>query len=218
MTITDPVLARTADTVATPPGAPADVVTPSSGDADEQRPQRANARRNYETLVVAARETFAEDGVSASLEAIARRAQVGIGTLYRHFPTRQHLFDSVYSHEVERLCHAADDVGELPPWDALAAWLHHYIGFAATKRALTEVLVRDSDFFRSRLAAIYAAGGPLLEQAQQAGLARDDVGIDDVMRLISGVAVIQCPTPDQRERIFQLALDGLRTRGPVSSP
>jgi AcrR family transcriptional regulator len=77
-----------------------------------RRPKRADARRNYETLISAAREAFAEDGVSASLEDIARRAQVGIGTLYRHFPTRQDLFESVYVDEVEALCRTADDLYE----------------------------------------------------------------------------------------------------------
>src|SRR5438270_13729060 len=99
------------------------------------RPQRADARRNYEKLISAAREAFAEDGTSASLEDIARRAQVGIGTLYRHFPTRQDLLEAAYVDEVEAICRSAGDLAGLPPWDALVAWLHRFVRFAATKRA-----------------------------------------------------------------------------------
>ncbi|WP_243420777.1 helix-turn-helix domain-containing protein [Micromonospora globispora] len=86
-----------------------------------RRPKRADARRNYEALVAAAREAFGERGTSASLEEIARRAQVGIGTLYRHFPTRQELLEAVYVDEVEALCRSAAELADLPPWDAFVA-------------------------------------------------------------------------------------------------
>src|SRR5262245_58081531 len=87
-----------------------------------RRPKRADARRNYEKLVVAAREAFAEDGTAASLEDIARRAGVGIGTLYRHFPTRQDLLEAAYVEEVEAISRSAEDLAELPPWEALVVW------------------------------------------------------------------------------------------------
>ena len=160
-----------------------------------RRPQRADARRNYEKLVAAAREAFAEDGASASLEDIARRAQVGIGTLYRHFPTRQDLLEAVYVDEVEAICRSAADLADLPPWDALVAWLHRFVGFAATKRALAEELLayldRDAEVFRSCRAAFYAAGEPLLERAQAAGAARADANFIDIARLLGGIASIQ---------------------------
>src|SRR5215217_7437346 len=89
-----------------------------------ERPKRADARRNYDKLIAAARDAFAELGTSASLEEIARRAGVGIGTLYRHFPSRQDLLEAVYVEEVEEVCQSAEELGELPPWEALAAWLH----------------------------------------------------------------------------------------------
>src|SRR5271155_3311653 len=98
--------------------------TDSIPDLLAQRPQRADARRNYEKLIAVARETFATEGVSASLEEIARQAGVGIGTLYRHFPTRQDLFESVYADDVEAVCRSAEEVADLEPWAALTTWLH----------------------------------------------------------------------------------------------
>src|SRR5437868_12377772 len=109
-----------------------------------QRPKRADARRNYDKLVAAARGVFAEDGTSAPLEDVAERAGVGIGTLYRHFPTRQALLEAVYASEVEAIAQAAADLADLEPWDALTRWLRQYVGFAATKRALTEALLETA--------------------------------------------------------------------------
>ena len=134
-----------------------------------RRPHRADARRNFDALLAAAREAFAENGAEASLEDIARRAGVGIGTLYRNFPTRQDLFDTVYVGEVEALCRAAEEVAGLPPWEALVVWLRRFVAYSATKRAISEALNRDSEMFRSCRAAMYAAGEPLLVRAQEAG-------------------------------------------------
>ena len=128
-----------------------------------QRPMRADARRNYEKLVAAARAAFTADGTSVPLEDVADRAGVGIGTLYRHFPTRQALLEAVYVDEVEAMARAAADLSELPPWDALSQWLHQYVGFAATKRALTEALLEaapDSDVLLSCRTAINCASAP----------------------------------------------------------
>jgi AcrR family transcriptional regulator len=183
-----------------------------------RRPKRADARRNYEALISAAREAFAEDGISASLEDIARRAQVGIGTLYRHFPTRQDLFESVYVDEVEALCRTADDLADLPPWDALVGWLHRFVRYTATKRALAEALNRDSGLFRTCRTEVYAAGEPLLKRAQQAGMARSDTSFDDVLRLLSGITMIHFAEPGQLERVLGLAFDGLRHRPPAPTP
>jgi AcrR family transcriptional regulator len=183
------------------------------------RPQRADARRNYEKLILAAREAFAEEGTSASLEDIARRAGVGIGTLYRHFPTRQDVFESVYVDEVEGLCRAANELPtDLSPWDALEAWLHRFVLYAATKRALAETLNHDSEVFLSCRGEVYAAGEPLLRRAQEAGAARPDTSFDDVVRLISGITMIHFSEPDQIERILGMALDGLRYQEPRTGP
>src|ERR671923_2811080 len=105
-----------------------------------KRPKRADARRNYDKLIAAGREAFTERDRSASLEDIARRAGVGIGTLYRHFPTRTDLIEAVYVEEVEALCRSADDLSDEAPWDALVGWLHRFIGYVATKHALAEEL------------------------------------------------------------------------------
>jgi AcrR family transcriptional regulator len=177
------------------------------------RPQRADARRNYEKLVSAAREVFAQDGTSASLEDIARRAQVGIGTLYRHFPTRQHLLEAVYLDEVEAICRSAAGLADLAPWDALEAWLREFVGFAATKRALAQEMLAtigsDAEVFRTCREAISAAGDELLGRAQAAGVVRADANFMDIGRLLGGIASIQSD-PEQIERILEIVLDGLR--------
>ena len=178
-----------------------------------QRPQRADARRNYEKVVTAAREAFAEGGASTSLEEIARRAQVGIGTLYRHFPTRQHLLEAVYLDEVEAICRSAADLADLAPWDALVAWLRQFVGFAATKRALAQEMLAtigsDAEVFRTCRGAIATAGDGLLERAQAAGSVRPDANFTDIGRLLGGIASIQSD-PEQIERILDIVLDGLR--------
>ena len=181
-----------------------------------RRPKRADARRNYDKLIAAAREAFTERDRSASLEDIARRANVGIGTLYRHFPTRTDLIEAVYVEEVGALCRSADDLSDAPPWDALVGWLHRFIGYVATKHALAEELFavadRDSEVFKSCRGAFYAAGEPLLRRAQEAGAVRPDVSIDDVVKMVGGIAKIQGTDPETVDRILSVALDGLRYR------
>jgi AcrR family transcriptional regulator len=183
-----------------------------------QRPKRADALRNYEKLIAAAREAFAGGGSSTSLEEIARRAEVGIGTLYRHFPTRQDLLEAVYVEEVEGLCRSAADLAELPPWDALIAWLHRFVGYLATKRALAEELLayldRDAAFFRGCRRAFQSAGGPLFARAQAAGVVRPDASFDEVIQMVSGIAKIPGADAAQIDRILDVALDGLRYRSP----
>ncbi|MCU1392694.1 MAG: transcriptional regulator TetR family [Ilumatobacteraceae bacterium] len=177
-----------------------------------RKPQRADARRNFESLLDAARAAFAENGSATSLEDIARRAQVGIGTLYRHFPTRQDLFESVYVAEVEDLCRSAADFVDLPPWDALVAWLHRFVPYMATKRALAEELVYGSELFTSCRCAIVATGEPMLQRAQHAGTARPDTDFDDVLRLVSGITLLHGVSADQLVRVLDMALDGVRAR------
>src|SRR5689334_13276238 len=94
-----------------------------------RRPQRADARRNFDALLAAARETFAQSSADASLEEIARRAGVGIGTLYRNFPTPRDLFEAVYVEEINQLAVAAVAVAELPPWEALRTWLERFVQY-----------------------------------------------------------------------------------------
>jgi AcrR family transcriptional regulator len=189
--------------------------TPAT-DVLTERPKRADARRNEEKLVAAAREAFAEHGVDTSLEDIARRAEVGIGTLYRHFPTRPALLEAVYLDEVEAICRSADDLAGLEPWHALTGWLRRYAGFAATKRALFDELLpyigQDAEVFKSCKTAIRSTGDALLRRAQEAGAVRPDVTFMDVARMVGGIATIRPAEPAEIERILDVALDGLRPR------
>jgi AcrR family transcriptional regulator len=184
----------------------------------QARPKRADARRNYEKVVAAARDAFAEGGTATSLEEIARRAQVGIGTLYRHFPSRQALLEAVYVDEVKGLCRSAVDLAELPPWEALVGWLHRFVAYLATKQALAQELLnyvdRDAELFQSCRAALWAAGGPLLERAQQARVVRGDTDLSEVIQMVGGIAKIQASAPDQIDHILDIALDGLRYQPP----
>ena len=177
-----------------------------------RRPQRADARRNFDALLDAAREVFAEDGANASLEDIARRAGVGIGTLYRNFPTRQDLFETVYVDEVEALARKAEELADLDPWDALVAWLRRFVGYATTKRAIYEALNRDSAMFASCRQIMYGAGRPLLERAQKAGKARSDVSFEDVLHLVNGVSGANFVDEAQRDRVLLMALDGVKAQ------
>ena len=186
-------------------------------EAERSRPMRADARRNYEKVLAAARDAFAAGGSATSLEEIARRAEVGIGTLYRHFPTRQALLEAVYVGEVEELGRSATELADLPPWDALVGWLHRFVAYLATKQALAQELFnyvdRDSELFRSCRATMWAAGEPLLERAQQAHVARADTDLTEVIQMVGGIAKIQTSEPGQIDHILDMALDGLRYRG-----
>jgi AcrR family transcriptional regulator len=180
-----------------------------------ERPKRADARRNYEKLLRAAGDAFENDGTAASLEDIARRAEVGIGTLYRHFPTRQALLEAVYVDEVEEISAKASQLSDLDPWDALTTWLRQFVRYAATKRALMEELTNtdaESPVFVACRSAITTAGEMLLQRAQDAGQVRQDTTFGDVGRMVSGIAAIRAADPGQIERILDMALDGLRAR------
>jgi AcrR family transcriptional regulator len=182
-----------------------------------RRPKRADALRNYEKLVAAGREAFTEADRSASLEDIARRAGVGIGTLYRHFPTRTDLVQAIYVDEVEALSRSAAELAGLEPWEALTSWLERFVGYVATKQALAEELFAVADEERQAVFAgcrsmLYGAGEPLLRRAQDAGIVRSDVSIEEVIRLVAGIAKIPADNPEDVQRVLAVALDGLRYR------
>ena len=192
------------------------IVSGSDTGITARRPMRADARRNYEKLLAVAREAFAENN-AVTLEEIARRAQVGIGTLYRHFPSRPALLEGIYVDQVEELCSSARELGAtMQPWEALVEWLHRYVGYVGTKRALAEELTESigqpSEVFRSCREMLFGEGEPLLARAQEAGLARKDVSIDDALRLVSGITMMKFAEPGQMERVVDIALDGLRAR------
>jgi AcrR family transcriptional regulator len=175
--------------------------------------QRADAVRNREKLLDAALDTFAEAGTNASLEAIAKRAGVGIGTLYRHFPTRDALVEAAYRSEVDHLCAAADELlAEHPPDAALAEWTERWIGYTATKRgmadALNAVVAGGSAVRAETRTQIVAAIERMLQAGIAAGTLRADLTADDVMRALG--AVWQVTDPEQARRLLRLLMDGLR--------
>ena len=184
------------------------------------RQLRADARINHDKLVAAARALFTEKSTSAPLEEVAERAGVGIGTLYRHFPTRQALLEAVYIDEVEAMARSAADLAQLPPWEALSEWLHQYVGFAATKRALNEALMETdpgSDVLLTCRTALASAGTALVERAQREGVVRKDTQFADVVRMVGAIAMVPTEDPEQKTRLLELALDGLRYRSEDTS-
>ena len=193
-------------------------VTGTRAQAGEPRPMRADAQRNYARLLEAASGAFAEHGADdVSLEEIARRASVGIGTLYRHFPTRQALLEAVYIDQVESLSARARELLRAEsPADALAEWLRAMMKFSSTKRNMTTALLAtlgtDSELLSSCAKEIKGAAESLIARAQQAGVVRADADARDVIRLVHAVniATEKAPDPGQADRMLALILDGLR--------
>jgi len=180
---------------------------------------RADAQRNYQRLLSAAVATFAEHGADdVSLEEIARRAGVGIGTLYRHFPTRQALLEAVYRDQVEALRARADELLESDsPADAVESWLRALMAFSSTKHSLSSALLatlgKDSDLLSTCSKVICDGADAVLARAKEAGSVRPDADARDVIRLVHAVnlASQHAPAdPGQRDRLLGLILDGLR--------
>ena len=173
---------------------------------------RADARRNYQRLLAAAGEAFAERGADdVSLEEIARRAGVGIGTLYRHFPTRQALLEAVYRDQVDALeVRVAELLQSDSPGAALADWLAALMAFGKAKRSLTTAML-DSELLSSCKEFLHGATDALLARAQQAGAVRADVRGADVMRLTHAVSLAADlgQDPGQAERMLALVLGGV---------
>ncbi|AZO07630.1 MAG: TetR family transcriptional regulator [Mesorhizobium sp.] len=193
------------------------MIAEATRDAPAPKPLRADAQRNRDRLVEVAAQMFASDGVDASLEEIAKRAGVGIGTLYRHFPTREHLVEVVYRREVEGLCHAADELAHEHPADvALELWMQRFVDYIATKRGLATslrlLLTANSTLFSDTSGRVSGAMRSLVQAAAAAGKIRADVDASDVMHALGGI--YSAPnTPDWRERsgrLVKLLMDGLR--------
>ena len=162
---------------------------------------------------------FSAGGAEASLEAVARTAGVGIGTLYRHFPTREALFEAVYRHEVQQLADLAEQLRkEKRPIEALRQWMHSIVKFVATKKGMSSALAlaiaKDSDLVSDSSDRLTRAIGSLLEQAIEAGEIRGDVSAEDLLRTVVGM----CYTHDQPGwqknvlRLVDVFIDGLRNR------
>lgn len=183
------------------------------------RPMRADARRNYERLITTAKAAFREQGADASLDDIAKRAGVGPGTLYRHFPHRDALLAAVIGDSVDALHARARELLEADdPDEALAEWLRAAVAHAGTYRGLAASLMSSMYDEGSPLHAscegMHAAGGQLLDRAQRLGRVRPEVNAADLFEIIAAVAWAGERAPagrDAGERLLPLVLDGLRT-------
>jgi AcrR family transcriptional regulator len=181
---------------------------------EPDRPMRADARRNYGRLVVAARKVFTEEGGQASMEAIAREAGVGIGTLYRHFPKRIDVVEAVYRTDVEELLQTAERVvAELEPWSAVVAFLEAFVRYAQGKRTflneLHEAFEKNPNLRSQCRESIDSAMDLVFSRAQRAGVVRADVDGSDIMQLVGPMCTSATLSGDQCTRLLATILDGL---------
>ncbi|MBF9066647.1 TetR/AcrR family transcriptional regulator [Streptacidiphilus fuscans] len=181
-----------------------------------ERPLRADASRNQERLLEVAAEAFGREGAGASLKAIAMEAGVGIGTLYRRFPTREALVESVYRNEVARLCASSPVLlGQLHAVEALRAWMRQFVDFMATKHAmadaLRQVLASEDDRMHTRF-LLRDAIATLLDAGVAEGTIRPGLDAYDLMMALGGVTLI-ADGPEQRDmamRLLDFLIDGVR--------
>ncbi len=189
------------------------------GSPGASRKPRADAERNRVRLIEVARTAFTELGAEVALEEIARRADVGIGTLYRHFPTRDALLTEVYRHAVEQLAEAAAHLTEtLAPVDALREWMRLFVDYIATKQVMAPAL----GAMVGSTANLYASSGPTIRtaisQLVDRALADGDIGGDieplDLLRALMGVANVKNGPGWQvsAHRLIDILIDGLRAR------
>ena len=185
--------------------------------ATSERPLRADARRNRDRLLEVAVRAFSQDGPDVTLEGIAREAGVGIGTLYRHFPTREALVEAAYRNELARLCDAVGDLLQTnPPQTALRLWMDRFVDYMTTKRGMKEalraVVASGGNPFAHSRDRMVEAHGLLLRAGAEAGTLRPDADAADVLAGLSGVS-LWAGEPAQRAqagRLLDLLVDGLR--------
>jgi AcrR family transcriptional regulator len=181
------------------------------------RPLRADARRNRDRLLEVAVRAFSADGPDVSLETIAKEAGVGIGTLYRHYPTREALVEAAYRSELDRLCASAPELLKTaPPEVALRAWMDNFVDYMTTKRGMSEalraVIASGGNPFAHSRAMLFEAATALLRAGAAAGAIREDVPAADVLASLSGIT-LAVGDPEQRAqagRLLDLLMDGLR--------
>jgi AcrR family transcriptional regulator len=184
-----------------------------------QRKPRADAIRNRERVLEAAKLVFSQGGTEAGLEAVARQAGVGIGTLYRHFPTREALYEAVYRREVEQLADMAGRLAaELPPLQGLRQWMGALVEFIATKKGMATALAlaahKPPELMTYTSSRLQEAIGVLLRPAARAGDIRSDIGPDDLLRAVVGLSYLH-DGPGWQEQVMRLVevfVDGLRLR------
>jgi AcrR family transcriptional regulator len=191
--------------------------------AETARRPRADAVRNRERVLEAAKAVFSAGGPDASLEAVARRAGVGIGTLYRHFPTREALFEAVYRREVEQLGELAEQLkGEAAPVDALRRWLRSNVEFVATKKGMSAALALaahgSSELYAYSFDRLTKAVGALLDRAIAAGEIRSDISPEDLLRALVGMCYMRDQPGWQATvmRLVDVFVDGLCVHAEVN--
>ncbi|MGF7162774.1 AcrR family transcriptional regulator [Rhodoligotrophos appendicifer] len=183
-----------------------------------RRKPRADSIRNRERLIEAATQIFSAGGPQASLEAVAREAGVGIGTFYRHFPTREALFEAVYRHEVDLLGDLAEQLANDEPVEALRKWLHANVRLVAAKKGMIEglqlVAHGSSELKAYSFERLTGAIGLLLDRGIAAGAIRSDVSAEDLLRTLVGIFYAQVMTDWQPTalRLVDVFVDGLRKR------
>jgi AcrR family transcriptional regulator len=184
-----------------------------------RRKPRADAARNRERVLEAAKAVFSAGGAEASLEAVARAAGVGIGTLYRHFPTREALFEAVYRREVQQLADLAEQLKQdVQPIDALRHWMCSNVKFVATKKGMSAALAlaayKNSELFSHSFDRLTRAVGGLLDRAIAAGQIRDDISPEDLLRALVGMCYMHDQPGWQTSvlRLVDVFIDGLRIR------
>ncbi|MGW4533035.1 TetR/AcrR family transcriptional regulator [Nocardia sp. NPDC004340] len=183
----------------------------------EGRPLRADAQRNRDKILSAAVRVFAEDGLDAHLERIAKEAGVGSGTLYRNFPTREVLIEAAYRNELSKLCDAAPQLlASMPPERALREWMGRFIDYATAKLGMADALralvESGADPYARSKEMMLDALTALLETAVRTGAVRPDISAPDMFAALTGIALAS-GKPEQREqaeRLLDLTLDGLR--------
>ena len=183
------------------------------------RKPRADAIRNRERVLEAAKAVFSAGGPDASLEAVAKRAGVGIGTLYRHFPRREDLFEAVYRREVEQLGDLAEHLkSNADPVEALRRWLRSNVELVATKKGMLAALqlaaYGTSELYAYSFERLTKAVGALLARAVAAGQIRADISAEDVLRALIGICHLHDQPGWQTSvlRLVDVFVDGLRVR------
>ena len=175
--------------------------------------RRADAERNRDKILAAARTAFAEPDAEVSMAEISRRAGVGMATVYRNFPGRQELLEALYTDEVDAVCKAAVTIAGDTPGAALVAWLHRFSAFTTSKRHIAAELLKQTDhsnpLFKNNRSRVLTAARPLLAAAQHAGEVRDDLALEQILDMIVAIATIHGDT-GYTGPILQAALDGLR--------
>ena len=192
---------------------------------DESRPLRADAQRNRDKILTTAVHVFAEEGLDAHFELIAKKAGVGSGTLYRNFPTRESLIEAAYRNEVAKLCDAAPELlRQMPPRQALRAWMGRFLDYATAKLgmadALRAMIAAGGDPYGNSQELMLEAISVLRQAGVEAGVIRPDITPPDVLAMLTGTALAagRREQREQAERLLDFTLDGMSTGAATRKP